>query len=116
MDESKMSAIFVNVDDYFKSLRSLHQLAYILMPAEISSPKIKPPKVTMTEDLSVYDMLNNGIYSQDAWLLSFIFTDVANLQTMASYIHFKLGAIIVDAIEAIAQGHVSRARLLDTER
>ena len=33
------------------------------------------------------------------------------VQTMASYIHFKLGAI-----EAIAQGHVSRARLLDTER
>ena len=68
-DESKMSSIFANVDEYFKSLRSLHQLACILMPAEIFPAEIKPPKVTMAEDLNVYDM-NNGIYSQDVMVTS----------------------------------------------
>ena len=60
----KMSPIFADVDACLKSLRSLHQLACILMPSELNLPEIRPPKIKIAEDLNVYDM-NNGVSSQD---------------------------------------------------
>ena len=60
----QMSPIFADVDAFFKSLRSLHRIACILMPSQLNPPENRPPKIKIAEDLNVYDM-NNGVSSQD---------------------------------------------------